>query len=98
MISPEQIAFYETFGFLVFRQLFSAEEMAVIDAEFEAVMTEDLAGQPFCGDKRYAVGGCVERRPALRRLIDDDRIYEPVEQLHRVGGDVVGFRRELLRG
>ena len=87
MISPEQIAFYETFGFLMFRQLFSAEGMVVIDAEFEAVMTEDLAGQPFCGDKRYAVGGCVERRPALRRLIDDDRIYEPVEQL--IGSEVM---------
>ena len=87
MISPEQIAFYETFGFLVFRQLFSAEEMAVIDAEFEAVMTEDFAGQPFRGDKRYAVGGCVERRPALRSLIDDDRICGPVEQL--IGSEVM---------
>ncbi len=81
LLSPEQIAFYEAFGFLVFRQLFSAEEMVVIDAEFEAVMVEDLAGQPFRGDKRYGVGGWVERRPALRSLIDDDRIYEPVEQL-----------------
>ena len=87
MLTAQEVAFYETFGFLVFRQLFSAEEMVVIDAEFEAVMTEDLAGKPFRGDKRYAVGGCVERRPALRSLIDDDRIYRPVEQL--IGSEVM---------
>ena len=41
MLTAQQVAFYETFGFLVFRQLFSVEEMVVIDAEFEAVMTEE---------------------------------------------------------
>jgi len=29
-LSAEQRAFYETFGFLVFRQLFSADEMDAI--------------------------------------------------------------------
>ena len=55
-------------------------------------MTEDLAGKPFRGDKRYAVGGCVERRPALRSLIDDDRIYGPVVQL--IGPEVMWWASE----
>ena len=33
MLSKEQVSFFDTFGYLVFRGLYSAEEMAVIDRD-----------------------------------------------------------------
>ena len=47
MLSDQQIAFFDTFGYLVLPGLFSAKEMEVIDREFKDVMAEDRAGQEF---------------------------------------------------
>jgi hypothetical protein len=87
MLSDQQIAFFDTFGYLVLPGLFSAKEMEVIDREFKDVMAEDRAGQEFQGDKRHAVTACAEIRPALRAVIEDDRIYGALEQL--LGPDLV---------
>ncbi len=81
MLTDAQVAFFQTFGFLVLQQAFSRAEMAVIDAEFEDVMAADRAGRPFRVDQRHWVLGCAELRPTMRSLIEDDRIYEPMEQL-----------------
>ena len=87
MLSSEQISFFDTFGYLVFRGLFSAQEMEVIDRAFEDVMAEDRAGQTYRGEKRHSVAACAELRPALRSVIEDDRIYGAMEDL--LGPDLV---------
>ena len=87
MLSSEQISFFDTFGYLVFRGLFSAQEMEVIDRAFEDVMAEDRAGQAYRGDKRHSVAACAELRPALRSVIEDDRIYGAMEDL--LGPDLI---------
>ena len=87
MLSREQISFFDTFGYLVFRGLFSAQEMEVIDRAFEDVMAEDRAGQAYRGDKRHSVAACAEMRPALRAVIEDDRIYGAMEDL--LGPDLI---------
>ena len=87
MLSSEQISFFDTFGYLVFRGLFSAQEMEVIDRAFEDVMAEDRVGQAYRGDKRHSVAACAELRPALRSLIEDDRIYGAMEDL--LGPDLI---------
>ena len=81
MLTAEQIAHFETFGFIVMRQAFSPEEIDVIGREFDDVLNEDRQGQPFSGEKRQAVMGCIEKRPMLTQLLDDDRVYLPIEQL-----------------
>jgi ectoine hydroxylase-related dioxygenase (phytanoyl-CoA dioxygenase family) len=81
MLTADQKAHFETFGFIVMRQAFSAAEMDAISREFDDVLAEDRQGQPFCGEKRQAVMGCIEKRPLLTQLLDDDRIYLPIEQL-----------------
>ena len=81
MLTDAQVAFFRTFGFLMLPQAFSPDEMAVIDAEFEDVMAADRAGRSFRGDKRHWVLGCAELRPMMRSLIEDDRVYEPMDQL-----------------
>jgi hypothetical protein len=81
MLTSQQKAYFETFGFIVRRQLFSPEEMAAIADEFEDVLNEDRHNKPFEGKTRHAVSAFVEKRPLLRQLVEDDRIYEPIRQL-----------------
>jgi hypothetical protein len=81
MLNPEQVSFFETFGFIVLRQAFSPVETAEISRVFDAVLAEDRAGRAFDGEKRQAVLGVAERRPLLMDLIESDLIYEAMEQL-----------------
>jgi ectoine hydroxylase-related dioxygenase (phytanoyl-CoA dioxygenase family) len=87
MLTDEQKSFYETFGFLIFHQYFSPNEIAEIRRQFDDVLEEALGGRPFTGQARHMVLGCVERRPGLARLIEDDRIFGVVENL--LGPDLV---------
>ena len=46
MLTPGQIAHFETFGFLVLRQLFTPEEAAIIKKEAEGIFDEARGRQP----------------------------------------------------
>ena len=81
MLTQQQVQHFETFGFLVMSGSFSAGEMDVITAEFEAALLEDRGGRKFDGNERQAVFGMVERWPKLMRLAVDDRLFEPLRQL-----------------
>ena len=81
MLTAEQLAHFDTFGFLVLRQAHSPEETAEISRAFDDVLAEDRAGRAFDGEKRQAVLGVAERRPLLMSLIESDLIYEAMEQL-----------------
>ena len=81
MLTAGERSHFETFGFMVRRKLFSSDEMDVISREFDDVLEEDRKGQAFKGDKRQAVLGCVEKRPGLLQLVDDDRIHGPIEEM-----------------
>ena len=82
MLSAEQIAHYEAFGFLVLRRLFSAEEAALMKNEAEEIFDEDR-GRPFAGETTEYIQPFFERRPFLFSLLDDDRIYD-------IGVDLLG--------
>ena len=91
MLTVEQIACFKAFGFLVFRGMFSQDETQVISREADDILTEGRDGQPFAGE-RQIVMAFVERRPFLASLVDDDRIYIPIEDLlgpdfYWIGGD-----------
>ena len=81
MLTDQQVLHFRTFGFIALPGLFSPDEMAEIEREFEDVLAEERQGQPFLGEKRQAVMAFAELRPKLMSLIDDDRIYGPIEQL-----------------
>ena len=73
MLSPAQVAHYETFGFLLLPQVFTAVEMADISRDADEVWREDHERQP---EKPYQiVVPFVEERPRLAQLPEDDRIY-----------------------
>ena len=80
MLTAEQKARFETFGFLQLRQAFSPEETVAITEAFDDVLAEDRGGTPFEG-KGQSVWAVVEQQPVLSRIVEDDRIFEPVEQM-----------------
>ena len=83
MLTSEQIAHFETFGFLVLRQLFTQEEVAIMKRESVEIFDEVRGGKPFTGEAWEAVQPFFERRPFLSRVPEDDRIYN-------IGVDLLG--------
>ena len=75
MLTAEQKQHYETFGFLVLRQLFTQQEIDVIRRESDEILRENRQGKPFPGEKRQAMIPFFELSPRLQWLIEDDRIY-----------------------
>ena len=80
MLTAQQKAHFETFGFLVLRQLFSAAETEKLTGEYEGIMHEDRGGRPFKGE-RQSVQPFVEKRGRLLELAKDNRVYNTVEDL-----------------
>ena len=81
MLTIQQKQHFETFGFLVLRQLFTPQEIDVIRRESDAVLRENRQGKPFPGEKRQAMIPFFELNPRLQWLIEDDRIYALGEDL-----------------
>ena len=81
MLTKPQQQHFEVFGFVVFRQLFSSNEMAIIIRDFEAAMLEDRDGKPFDGKTRQQVNDWFLGRPCAELLIDNERIERSIEQL-----------------
>ena len=75
MLSTEQKAHYQTFGFVALRRIFTPEEMSVIKLEADEIFEEDRAGQP-AGKETQGVAPFFERRPFMSTLVDDDRIHD----------------------
>ena len=98
MLTPDQIAHFDTFGFLVLPQLFSAAEVAVIKEESEQIMAEARAGRPMDEDKWQAVQPFFERRPFMNQLPADDRIYSIGEGLFGPDFFLIGTEGNLHVG
>ena len=71
MLSPGQIAHFDTFGFLVLRQLFTPEEAAIMKREAIEIFDEVRGGKPFTGEKWEQVQPFFERKPFLSQLPAD---------------------------
>ena len=80
MLSAQQLAHFETFGFLLLRQVFPAAEMAQIIGAAEDHWQEVLQSQADAAEEVHPTR-FVEERPLLARLVEDDRIYLPIQQL-----------------
>ena len=95
MLTPEQVRCFEVFGFLVFEQAFSAEEVEKITGAAEALWEVELGRRPGLEEDMHTVP-FVERHPALTELVEDNRIYGPVAQL--LGEDFIWSGSEGNRG
>jgi len=80
MLTPEQIAHFETFGFLLLRQTFSSQEMEKITRAAEKQWKECLRREAV-DEHGIHMNFFAETSQVLTELIDDDRIFKSVEQL-----------------
>ncbi len=80
MLTPGQIAHFETFGFLFLRQAFSSQEMEKITLEAEKLWA-DHRHREVVGEDGISMDYFMEISPVLTELVDDDRIIQSVEQL-----------------
>ena len=83
MLTPGQIAHFETFGFLVLRQLFTPEEAGIMKREAIEIFDEDRGSTPVAEAKTQDIVHFLERKPYLSQLVDDDRVYN-------IGVDLLG--------
>jgi ectoine hydroxylase-related dioxygenase (phytanoyl-CoA dioxygenase family) len=81
MLTDQQVNHFRTFGFLVLPKTFLPDEVANIRARFDKVLAQDRDGHEFDGERRQGVLGFIEQDEELSRLLEDDRVYEPMEQL-----------------
>ena len=81
MLTNQKIKFFETFGFLVIRQLFSSEEINLITGEFEKSMLEARNSKPINTQTGQEVNNWYEGRPEIAFLTEDRRIRQPIEAL-----------------
>lgn len=73
MLTEEQKQFFQTFGFLILRKVFTSKEMAIIKRESDEIFSEGLGNKLQTG--RVALQPFFERRPFMSRLVEDERIY-----------------------
>ena len=81
MLNGEEKARFEAFGYIVFREIFSRQEVDEFSREHKEILDEDRGGRPFTGERRHGVLAFAERRPTLSRLVEDDRIFGRIEAL-----------------
>ena len=74
MLTLGQKAHFETFGFLIIRQVFEIDEVSIIQQEVDDLFAEERDGRS-AGDETQFVQPFFERKPFLSTLVDDDRIY-----------------------
>ena len=80
MLTEQHKSYFDAFGFLFFRELFSPNEMEAITREANELLEADRQGQPL-GTKTQHMMPFVELGPRLTQLVEDDRIYRTIEDL-----------------
>lgn len=75
MLTDAQKKHFQTFGFLIFRQLFTQTEIDLIRCESDKILAANRRGKAFPGKTRQAMIPFFEKSPALLEFIVDDRIH-----------------------
>ena len=96
MLSEDQKQFFDAFGYLVLRDVFTAEEMATIKRESDEIFAEGLGITLPTG--RAALQPFFERRPFMAGLAADDRIYCIGEDLLGADFFLIGTEGNLHAG
>lgn len=81
MLTPQQLAHYATFGFLLLPQLLDQEEIAAIQHESAQLWQAERQRRGLDEQAYLSVAPFIERSPTLLRLPVDDRIYSAIEAI-----------------
>ena len=80
MIRTQQKAHFDTFGYLLMRQLFAKDEIREITQEADRLLEREREGRPFAKEGQ-SMAPFVEKCKLLTELVEDDRIYGTIESL-----------------
>jgi hypothetical protein len=86
MLSPQQVAHFQTFGFVTLPQVFTAAERKIIDTEYETGLNLAYQQIPFTGEKRHWTMMLSPETPFFSGLPEAPRFCDVAEQLY--GEDV----------
>ncbi len=86
MLTEKQIHYFNTFGFVILRQVFTQDELQTINAEYKHRLETAYQHAPFDGTQRHWVPMLESDTPFFANLLEDPRFYEVAEQLY--GKDV----------
>jgi hypothetical protein len=79
-LTEQQIAYFESFGFLILRQAFAPHEMTEMTRAADDLWRQARQeGEP--EDNNQYMSRFIEPSPRLAWLAEDDRIYKPMGQL-----------------
>lgn len=95
MLTEQQINYFNTFGFIVLRQVFTSDELNTINSEVIQRMETAYQHLPFDGTRRHWVPMLEKETPFFANLLEDPRFYETAEQLY--GDDVFGITSDANR-
>ena len=74
ILSKEQLNFFDTFGYLLVRQLFSPTETEKIIEGFEWSIQKCRGGGNHDGSSRTMIGGPIEHHPEMGAILDHPSI------------------------
>ena len=80
MVTPQQKAFFDTFGYIRIRKQFSSDEMEALSREVDKLFEEQRGGGPPTGQNE-GVSNIIEKGEVGTRMVVDDRIFGTVEGL-----------------
>src|SRR5258705_4929147 len=80
-LTKEQLNHFHTFGFLIFRQLLTPQEMAQYSLEFNRGLDAWLDGKRHDGKTRHYASLMEDVTPFIATLADDPRFVGVAEQL-----------------
>ena len=95
MLTQIQLQHFNTFGFIVLRNLFTPAEVETLRREYEAELNHVYAGQPFTGETRYWTTMLHPRTPLYASLLEDERFCSAARQMY--GDDVLGIGTDANR-
>ena len=96
MLTGEQRSYFDTFGFVLLKQLFTPQETAEITRSADESSKAELVRELREGEDQ-GLSGFVEQHPRLTQLLVlDDRVYEKMRQL--LGDDMIWSGSECNRG
>ena len=95
MLTEQQEDQFRTFGFVVMPQVFGADELATIEAEYEDGLNAAYPHLPFDGSKRHWTNTLGAVTPFMASMLEDKRFLLTAQQLF--GDDVLGMGADANR-
>jgi len=76
LITAEQKAHWDAFGFLMLPKRFTPQEIDTLREASMEVLRREGGEAALDGSQGWSIGGFMERHPVLAPFLDDDRIHE----------------------